>query len=379
MRHKLTASFVKTAVAEPGAERTIFWDETFPSFGLMVTSSGHRSWVVQYRNGQTSRRLTLKGVLSLDDARKQAKAILGQAATGGDPLVERRKAADSGRDTLRAIVEQYFAREGGNLRSAARRRATLERLVFPKFGPQRIHDIKRSDIIRLLDKIEDERGQDAARQVFAFLRQIFNWYAIRDDDFRSPVVPGMMKRQNGDRGRERVLSDDELRQVWTATEKLSAPWGAFVRLLLLTAARRTEVAQMKWSEIADGVWTIPAERVKTGTEVKLPLSASALKLLAGLPRVQDCGFVFSTNGSTPISGFSTLKLRLDLHCGINERWTLHDLRRTARSLMSRAGVNPDIAERCLGHTIGGVRGVYDRHKYTDEMRDAFEALAAQID
>ena len=152
-----------------------------------------------------------------------------------------------------------------------------------------------------------------------------------------------------------------------------------MRLLLLTAARRTEVAQMKWSEIADGVWTIPAERVKTGTEVKLPLSASALKLLAGLPRVQDCGFVFSTNGSTPISGFSTLKLRLDLHCGINERWTLHDLRRTARSLMSRAGVNPDIAERCLGHTIGGVRGVYDRHKYTDEMRDAFEALAAQID
>jgi integrase len=375
---KLTADFVKKAKAAPGLDRTIWWDEVLPGFGLMVTPSGHRSWVVQYRAQRKSRRLTINSVLSLDDARKQAKSILGQVAKGGDPALERRKVAESDKHSLKAVCERYLAREGGKLRTTAKRRATLERLVYPKLGAWQIDDIKRSDLNHLLDEIEDERGAAMADQVLALLRRVFNWHAIRDDDFRSPFVPGMTRRDPEGRERDRVLADDELRQVWSATETFAPPWGQFIRLLLLTAARRTEVAAMTWSEIRDGNWAIPAERYKTGAEVVLPLSAAARKVLEELPRIEGCEFVFTTDGRRPVSGFSTFKLKFDIACAVKE-WTIHDLRRTARSLMSRAGVNPDTAERCLGHKITGIRGTYDRHAYLQEMLHAFEALANQIE
>ena len=145
--------------------------------------------------------------------------------------------------------------------------------------------------------------------------------------------------------------------------------GQALSFLLLTAARRTEVADMRWSELSNGNWTIPKERSKTNTETTLPLSVAAKRVLDELPRIEGCDYVFTTNASAPISGFSVLKLRFDIACGV-KNWRLHDLRRTARSLLSRAGVNPDIAERCLGHAIGGSRGVYDRHPYIEEMRHA---------
>jgi integrase len=174
------------------------------------------------------------------------------------------------------------------------------------------------------------------------------------------------------------LADHELQAVWRTAEVFPGPWGQFVRLLLLTACRRTEASAMTWDELANGNWTIPAVRYKTGTEVTLPLSSAAMKVLAEIPRIEGCEFVFTTDGRTPVSGFSTFKLKFDIACGV-KGWRLHDLRRTSRSLLSRAGVNSDIAERCMGHALPGVRGVYDRHPYLSEMRAAFEALAAQID
>src|SRR5262249_22147023 len=126
-----------------------------------------------------------------------------------------------------------------------------------------------------------------------------------------------------------------------------------------------------------GVWSIPPARYKTGAEVTLPLSTAAQKVLAELPRIKGCEFVFTTNGRKPISGFSVFKLQIDHASGV-AGWRLHDLRRTSRSLLSRAGVAPDIAERCLGHAIGGIRRVYDRHAFIEEKRAAFEALSAQI-
>jgi integrase len=173
------------------------------------------------------------------------------------------------------------------------------------------------------------------------------------------------------------LTDDELRQVWLAAGDFPGPRGAFVQLLLLTAARRNEVARMSWDELSGGEWTIPAVRYKTGTAVTLPLSKAALAILNAVPRIEGCRFVFSSGGRKPISGFGKFKERFDAACGVKE-WRLHDLRRTARSLMSRAGVPSDHAERCLGHVMPGVRGTYDRHRYLEEMRHAFEALAAEI-
>jgi integrase len=109
-----------------------------------------------------------------------------------------------------------------------------------------------------------------------------------------------------------------------------------------------------------------------------PLSGAAREILAGQPRIEGCPFVFTSDGRRALAGFSRLKEKFDVACGVTG-WTLHDLRRTARSLMSRAGVYPDIAERCLGHVIKGVRATYDRYEYYDEKQKAFEALAAQIE
>jgi integrase len=373
---KVTAKFAKRAVVERGAERTVFWDEKQPGFGLMVTERGHRSWVVQYRAHRRSRRMTIDFVLSLDEARKQARAILGGVARGGDPIAERRRAADAERHALRAVVDDYFSREGKKLRSAGKRRGALDQHVLPKLGAWSIYAIKRSDLQKLLDEVEDRTSAARADQVLAFVRKIFNWFAARSDDFRSPIVRGMAR--SAPKSRERILTDDEIRKLWKATEKVRFPLGQYVRFLLLTACRRTEAARATWDEFQTGEWIIPAERHKSKAEALVALSSAAKAVLAELPRFRGCNFVFTSDGVRAIGGFSKAKESIDAACGVRD-WTFHDLRRTSRSLLSRAGVNPDVAERCITHIIPGVRGVYDRHRYVDEMRNAFEALSAQIE
>jgi integrase len=188
----------------------------------------------------------------------------------------------------------------------------------------------------------------------------------------------MARTKAKERARARILTDDELRAIWKAAEAAGGPYGAFVKFLLLTGARRTEAARMTGSEISGADWTLPAARNKVKVDLIRPLSAAAQATIAQLPRIGRQGFVFTNGGDRPIRNFSKSKRRLDRAAGVTG-WTLHDLRRTARSLMSRAGVLNDHAERCLGHVMGGVRGTYDRHEYLEEKRRAFEALAAQIE
>jgi integrase len=401
MRVKLTPAFVAkaqfiaqpdaAAQKDPSAARTIYWDETLPGFGLAVTKAGHKSFVCQYRVGPQSRRLAINSVLGLEKARKEAKAVLGAAAKGHDTLAARRKAEAAGENTLRSIVEKYLAREGAKLRTVDDRRAAFERLVFPKLGARPIDEIKRSEINNLLDKIEDENGPRMATLTLAYLQRVMNWHATRTDDFRSPIVKGMGR--GAANTRDRVLTDDELRAFWRASQGWDHPYSHMLRFVLLTAARRAEAADMRWSEIDGDVCTIPGARYKTAIDFELPLSRSARDVLGVVTKLGRKGFVFTTNGNTPISGFTKFKARFDglmleelrkLAEGRGgdpaiERWTIHDLRRTARSLMTRAGVAPDHAERALGHVIAGVRGVYDRHDFRDEKHQAFEALAAQLD
>jgi integrase len=207
---------------------------------------------------------------------------------------------------------------------------------------------------------------------------LFNWYAIRSETFQSPIPRGLPKRYNtAERARERTLTDDELRAVWAAAEDWDGPLGSFIQFLLLTAARRSEAAEMTWSEMDGTDWVLPGSRNKVKRDHVRPLSAAALAILAKQPRFAGCSYVFTNDGHYPPNDFTRFKRRFDAKCGVSG-WTLHDLRRTARSLMSRAKVAPDHAERVLGHVIGGVRGTYDRHAYHQEKKDALAALALQI-
>ena len=249
----------------------------------MVTKVGKRSFVYQYRAAGRSRRMTFPINLGLDKARKEARKALGGVAAGGDPLQERRKAASQGENTLQSVCEDYLKREGKRLRSRDHIEAALKRLVYPKLGARQIDGILRSEIVKLLDKIEDESGPVMADRVLAYVRKVMNWHASRSDDFRSPIVRGMARTKPKERERERTLTDDELRAVWKAATAFPGPFGYMVRFILLTATRRNEAANMERGEVAGTDWTIPADRYKTKLDHVVPLSRSAQDLLGSDP------------------------------------------------------------------------------------------------
>jgi integrase len=347
---------------------------------VVIQPTGARSFAVRYRYGGKPRKLTLTGGISLAAARKAASDALYEVEQGRDPSeakkITKAKAALAQADTVQAICQEYLAREGHKLRTASSREATLTRLVFPEIGNQTIHTLRRSQLIRLLDRIEDQNGERSADIVLAYLSRVFNWHAGRSDEFRTPIVRGMRRRNTKEHARNRILSDDELRSVWQAAD--AGPFGCFVKFLLLTGARRGEAAAISWKEI-NGVaeWTLPAARNKTKVDLVRPLSAAAQQELSKLPKHAGTDFAFSMDGHSALGGFTRRKRVLDQASGVTG-WTLHDLRRTARSLMARAGVQSEHAERCLGHVISGVEGTYNRHDYVNEMRIAYEKLAVLI-
>jgi integrase len=191
------------------------------------------------------------------------------------------------------------------------------------------------------------------------------------------MAPGMAREFHG-QARSRILSDDELQKVWRAAEHRRDRFGALVRLLLLTGQRREKVASMKWSDLDGATWKIPSEEREKGNAGELVLPEAALAIIGLQPRVDGNRYVFAERAGSHLNGFSVYKSELDAASGVTA-WRLHDLRRTARSLMSRAGVRPDIAERVLGHTIKGVEAVYDQHRYIEEKAAALSALARLVE
>jgi integrase len=428
MRARLTPDFVKKASFEKAkangdvtddADRVFYFDEGMPCFGLMITKAEHKSFIYQYRAGTASPRMKLDGRFlryeverekkngnegtkirpprvgnfTFGDAKRVAKAVQGAVARGRNPLDELKEAKAAGNNTLKSVAEDYFRREAKRLRSIHQRRATLERLVFPKFGSRQIDGIRRSEIRHLLDRIDDERGPVMADQTLRYLQRLFTWHASGSDEFRSPIVRGMARTRPKERARQRVLNDDELRAVWRAAGVSPRPFDCLVKFMLLTATRRKEAARMDRAELSGADWVIPGTRHKSKKDFLLPLSPAAMTLLAEVPiigRHADRGYVFTHDGKRPLGGFSKAKRTFDekvlavLRQDDPEatqlpRWTIHDLRRTARTLMSRAGIEPDHAERAIGHVIPGIRGVYDLYAFSEEKARAFEALSAQID
>jgi integrase len=381
------ASRALTAVAiesyKAGPARREIPDGKAQGLYLIVQPSGGKRFCVRYRHGGKTRKLTLPRGLSLAAARVAAANAMNELEQGRDPaaleLTAKQKAAEAAKDTVAAICAEYLRRpEHKRLRTIAVRERILQRLVYPTLGARQIDSVRRSELVRLLDKIEDTSGSVMADQTLGVLRRIFNWHMSRSDEFRSPIIRGMARTRPAERARSRVLSDSELQAVWLAAEASDHPFGKLVQFLCLSCARRSEASSMKWVELENGDWVLPPSRNKTGSPLVRPLSAPARELLDKLPRINDCPFVFTTNGRTAISGFSRLKARFDAACGVRD-WRIHDLRRSSRSLLSRVGISADVAGLCLGHALPGlIRQTYDRHSYRSEKTHAFESLAAAI-
>ena len=363
----------------PGPVRREIPDAGCAGLYLVLQPSGAKSWAVRYRYNGAPRKLTLTGGLTLKAARKLASDALYELEQGRDPAqtkqAARAKSKAAKASTVRALCENYLHREAGKLRSGRLRKQTLERLVYPAVGDIPLADLKRSHIVAMLDDIEDRCGAKMADLTLAFVRKIFNWHASRVDDFNSPITPAMGRYDAKANQGTRVLTDDELRAVWQATEGRE-PFHALVRFLLLTGARRNEARYLPFGEIDGAVWTLPAARNKTKAELVRPLSKASQHVLQTTPTIDGGDLVFSHDGRRPMS-FTQPTARLRTASG-TAGWRVHDLRRTFRTLASRAGINADVAERCLGHTIGGVRAVYDKHTFQTEMAHAYEAVASLL-
>jgi integrase len=405
VRQRLSEETVKRLpVPERGNRITYFAGDSIQGakaprgFGVRVTAAGARSFILNYRLRGREHRLTIGAwpdwpVLK---AVRQARDLRQRVDQGGNPLEDR--VPPPAMKTVSSVIDEFITRYVRNkekpLRTADDIESAFNRLVKPRIGRLGVYELRRSHIAEMTDWIEDNAGPVMADKCRSYTRKALSWYAERDDQFNvtAAFVRVKPRANQKERARSRILSDDEIRIIWPVLGR-SGTFGAIVKMLLLTGQRRDEVAHMSHNEIdRDGIWVIPAERYKTKRANHVPLSKAALALIKSQPKSGDCDLIFPSRSKTPYSGFTKSKAKLDKdvfaamktqqECAEIEplpKWTLHDLRRTAKTLMVRAGVRPDISERVLGHVIAGVEGTYDRYSYADEKRDALEKLAAMIE
>jgi integrase len=363
------------AALKPRAQRYAKSDPELRGHWVRVQPSGTKSFWTVARNREGKQIWTFIGaadLMTIETARSLARSVLQHVRSGLLAFAPRA-------ETFAVVVENWRKRhvEANGLRSAPEINRLLNIHVLPIWKDREFTSIRRSDVAAMLDHVEDGHGARQADYCLNIVRSIMNWFATRHDDYNPPIVRGMKRQKTATRAR--VLDDEELRAIWQAAET-NGTFGALVRMCLLTAQRSRKVAAMKWSDIEAGAWSVPKEPREKDTGGTLVLPDVALAIIEAQPQLVSNPHVFAGRGDGPYRGFSPSKVALDakLPAGTPE-WVIHDLRRTARSLMSRAGVRPDIAERVMGHAIGGVEGIYDRHSYRDEKADALARLATLID
>ena len=355
-------------------------DPETPKFGVRIRPSGVAAYYIITRDKQSKLQKWVKvasvGDMTIEAARDLAKPMIKRVEAGLPPVEPPPVQPDSVADVVENFLKRHVQKN--NLRTADEVERVLRHYVLPIWKDRAFATLKRSDIAALLDTIEDESGASMADSVLAQLRSVASFFAARNDDYSVPFIRGMRRTPKHLRARARILDDAELKSVWRAAEQAGV-YGRMVRTLLLTAQRREKVVTMKWSAIdSNGVWTIETAEREKSNPGKLQLPQAVLDIIAAQPKFVSNPYVFAGAGGRVMANFSAEKSRLDKASGVSG-WVIHDLRRTARSLMSRAGVNSDHAERVLGHAIGGVEQTYDRHPYFHEKADALVRLAALVE
>jgi integrase len=382
---RLTVRSVETI--RPSAERREIPDGIMPGLYLIVQPSGAKSWAVRYRHQGQPRKHTIGSFPTVDlkTARLLGGKALRAAAEGRDPGREKMQSRAAKADSIDRVVEDFLerhVRRSNRPRSAQETERLLRLHVLPRWRGRTVHEITRRDVLDVLDRVVDGGAPIAANRALAAVRKLFNWCVAQDILSASPCAG--VKPPTAERSRDRVLSDDELRLVWQAADQVGWPFGPLVQLLALTGQRRDEVGRMQWSEIdiEKRLWALPAGRVKNSQLHQVPLSDAALDVLKGAPQIAGSPFVFTTNGIAPSSAYSKNKRRLDALLPSDlPAWRLHDLRRTAASGMARLGINLPVIEKVLNHASGsfaGIVGVYQRHSFADEKRQALERWGAFV-
>jgi len=381
---KLTQRRIEALECQANKKDMLVFDDEQRGLGVRVTAGGGKSFLVQYRHAGEKRRMPLGScaAVSLAKARLAARQIVGAVAAGKDPAGERKAAAlEAKREalTLAALIEQWealhLAGKRPNYSAAA---VSALRRSFAKHLNAPAACLDRAMVVRVLDGLAKDGKAAMAGATARYGSALFGW-AIRrgslsDSPFERVPIAATVRR-------DRVLSDDEIRRAWKATEGPGA-FNAIVRALLLTGQRREEVSGLAWSELDPGfsVWTLPAARSKNGKQHVIPLSDEMQALLRAQPRLSGTDLVFPGERDV-FSGWSKSKARLDRRSGVSG-WTLHDLRRTVATGLQKLGVRLEVTEAVLNHVSGsraGIVGVYQRHEWADEKRSALNAWGEHVE
>ncbi|MXP28882.1 tyrosine-type recombinase/integrase [Porphyrobacter algicida] len=378
MRQALTSKSLDALKPKP--KRYEVHDIYCPGMSVRVSAHGQKVFTVKFRYGLAQKRMKL-GVyprISLATAREKAIDILRQVDEGIDPTKRRRTADMKVECICREFIRLHAQPRNKSWREADR---ILEREFIAPFGQRDIREIKRFDVLEMMDAALARGSNYQANRILSHIRKLFNWCVERGIVEASPIVG--LKPPTKEISRERILEDDEIVRVLRACRNDVYPFRQFAPLLLATAQRRGELAEMRWGEIDFDAktWVIPSERSKNGKAHVVPLSAFALAVLEDVPRFLDCDYVFTTTRKSPISGFSKALRRLS-EGSQTTNWRWHDLRRTAASGMARQDVAPHVVEKILNHVSGiisGVAAVYNRHAYDKDKVEAMEVWGQTLE
>jgi integrase len=387
MPHSLIARAVERL--KPAARQYDVWDSSLPGFGLRVSVNGRKTWTVRYRIGRRLRRMTLGHFppLTLADARKDARTALRSAEKGIDPAeakIERRDA-----DTFGELAAEYVERHAKRRKKSWKADDRMLRTeVLPHWRHRLARDISRRDVRTLVENIAERGAPILANRVVSLLSRVFKFALDEELIEASPAV--RVSRPGQERSRDRVLTDDEIRQFWTAVAELPSEMAAFWKLRFLSAQRGGECVAMRWSDVdlEAGWWIIPATVAKNKREHRVPLSESALTILKDLRAAVDERLQQPRADGQPrkepvyvLAGARGKRQQADAAAtfGVAD-FRGHDLRRTAATNMRKVGVPRDHVSKVLNHVEGGPAAtrVYDRYDGDREKKIALDTWARTL-
>jgi integrase len=353
----------------PAKGQVDHFDKGFPGLALRVSYGGGKTWTYFYRAAGRLRRLKLGTYpgMTLAEAREAWRAARKETAAGRDPAAQRPSLA------VATVAQEWLEKDQAKNRSHRAIERIVERLILPAWQHRSIAEIGRRDV---LDLIESVSAPMMARRTFSAIHRMLNWCVRRGIIEHNPA--SNIDRPGVAVSRERVLNDRELVAVWNAAEQLGWPHGAAVKLLALTGARRSEIWELRWDEIEDGLIRLSGLRTKNGEPHTIPLSTPAISIVEAIPRIAGSDYVFAAR--KPSSNWSNAKADIDAQAKIAP-WRMHDLRRTVATGLQKLGTGLQTIEAVLGHTSGsraGIVGVYQRHSFDAEKRAALEAWGAHV-
>jgi integrase len=374
-----------TDVGIQALKATAAYYEVVDASGLRIgiQPTGAKSFLTRYRRPDDGKTAKLThgryGLIGLAEARICHAEALAAVAAGTDPGRGQEVIRHANKNMEQHITE-FLERQrrlvgAGHLQQA---RLTLVDRAVVAWRGRPIDKITRRDVRELVEPLVETCGEYAANRAFEHLRKFFNEMVARDVIATSPCA-GLSRPTAKELARERVLSDAEIVALWHALDQIDNPVSAAIKVLVLTGQRRSEVADMPWTEVSGGEWLLPTARSKNGKAHLIPLSTQARAVIEAQLRIN--GFVFASRASR-INNFTRTKTKLDKIMRLNEPWVIHDLRRSVASGMARLGIALPVIEKVLNHsggTFAGVAGIYQRHDFAGEKRGALQAWADHID